>query len=136
MTSKAGREWSDEDLATLRREYGTKRIVDLAADLGRSPGSIETQAVRLGLTQKRQKRGHGGRSASVIPERLQEQFRDAAARADYTPTIRTELLGEPPPGRSALDGWIQRGREEQPDPHTIARSRPWHPLRDGKREVA
>jgi len=27
----------------------------------------------------------------------------------YMPTISTVLLGDPPPGRSALDGWVQKG---------------------------
>jgi|GEM_PF-2156870 hypothetical protein len=43
------------------------------------------------------------------PRPSAEALADRDRRLNYVETLHMALLGDPPPGRSALDGWIPRG---------------------------
>ena len=131
MTDKSRTPWSDEDLETLRREYKPEWKDELIRKLGRSWHAISTKAGELCLTRPTAKRVNPEYRKT---EQVADQIKERDERAGLPRTLGMDLMGDPLPGRSALDGWIQRGKQLGHDPPP-PRPRPWHPLRDGKREV-
>jgi hypothetical protein len=43
------------------------------------------------------------------PRPSAEALADRDRRLNYIETVHMAVLGDPPPGRSALDGWVPRG---------------------------
>ncbi len=80
-----------------------------AEDLGRSRSAVAGKVKRLGF---RFKGDRGTRHKQDLETRIEVGAAARAARMAHAPIVRSitaEFCGDPAPGRSALDGWQQRG---------------------------
>ncbi len=98
--------WTKESLLRLHRMAAAGfTYSEAAAKLGRTRSAIAGKAKRLGLRFHGGNPGHGGVCGPRPKPRPAIIARDVVVRS-----ITAEFCGDPPPGRSALDGWQQRGQ--------------------------
>lgn len=85
-----GRLWTDEEIQTLKAMIGWKATIEMMCEaLSRSKDSIVAKATQLGLVAIQRQKSTG-------KNLIQVPFRN-------TQSLTAFLLGDPPPGRSALD---------------------------------
>lgn len=80
--------WSAAEIATLRRICGTMTPNEMARQIGRSRSAVTGKAHDLGLFRKQAEAREARQAAHVLP---------------LPATTTALLMGDPLPGRSALD---------------------------------
>lgn len=108
--------WTDYEKHVIHRMRARGHSPqEMAACLGRSLMATIRMIAELGLSQRRRKQ-----RAKASTLRLPA----------VEPTLDNLITGTPIPGRSALDGWTQRGEPEVGTGHGYAaRPEPWNPVR-------
>lgn len=81
-TVRPARRWTDEEVATLKRDWGTVPLVELAKTLDRNPGSLSLFARRIGLPLRQ------SWVNVVSTPQIDNAIRDAYASPQRGPCVR------------------------------------------------
>lgn len=100
-TAKRGRDWTEREFEMAKHmKRSGMTYQEIAAELGRLPESIRTKFRRESEVRTQHPKVHQAEFIPPPPQYVLDE-RDRAYSADKT--IATELMGDPLPGRSALE---------------------------------
>jgi hypothetical protein len=98
--------WTEAEDITMTREYKKRGTKELAKRLGRTPEAIRWRARKLRLSTYNR-----GTVRTVRLQFLKDVEDRLAEVPEDTRTTAQQILGEPLPGRSALDRKLANGEK-------------------------